>query len=170
MTYEDWLIGVNSKASGFWNLHTALPSGLDFFVILSSLNGIVGGRAQANYAAGNTYKDSLAHFRVSLGEKAVSIDPGVMYCDDKLLLLTHDQVQVLVGLETPEAVRAKGIELQHAIHRPLFRQMFYIDRPVHTYGMNSLVAVDQKNWFSREIGADIQVFLLLSNKSLDAVR
>lgn len=78
MTYEDWLIGVNSKASGFWNLHTALPSGLDFFVILSSLNGIVGGRAQANYAAGNTYKDSLAHFRVSLGEKAVSIDPGVM--------------------------------------------------------------------------------------------
>ncbi|KAI0415487.1 lovastatin nonaketide synthase [Xylaria grammica] len=260
MTYDDWVVGTSAKSSSSWNLHEALPHGLDFFVLVASLNGVVGGRAQANYAAGNTFKDALAHYRVSVGEKAVAIDLGLMvtegivaenpellasmrrmghlmdinqpellalldyYCDPSLPLLPHDQSQVLVGLETPSAVRAKNIDLHHAIHRPLFRQLFRIDstssssvqdqstsidyasnlnrastseeaadlvtgwfrskvaqvlglkdadvdpdKPVHTYGMDSLVAIDLKNWFAREIGADVQVFSLLGNKSLSSV-
>ncbi|KAI1819535.1 lovastatin nonaketide synthase [Xylaria intraflava] len=258
MSHEDWTVAVNSKAASSWNLHSVLPSGLDFFVILSSINGILGGRAQANYAAGNTFKDGLAHHRISKGEKAVVLDLGLMvsegivaqnadllanmrrighlmdisqgellallehYCDPSLPLLTHEHVQILVGLETVGAVRAKKIDLHHIIHRPLFRQLFHMDtestgasngsivdhrarlkevdsdeeagqlitewyrskvahmlglkvddvdigQPVKAYGMDSLVAIDLKNWFAREIGAEVPVFHLLGNKSLAVV-
>ncbi|KAF3055049.1 Lovastatin diketide synthase LovF [Daldinia childiae] len=259
MTYCDWIVGTNSKAKGSWNLHSVLPCGLDFFVLFASLNGILGGRAQANYAAGNTFKDALAHYRISLGEKAISIDLGLMasegivaenadllasmrrighlmdinqeelialldyYCDSALPILSHDKAQILVGLETPGAIRAKGIDIHHAIHRPLFQQLFSLDsgslqspgqqttisyamvlkeatsreeasamvtgwlqakiahtlglqeedvdptKPIHTYGIDSLVAIDLKNWFSKEIGADIKVFFMLGNQTLEAV-
>jgi hypothetical protein len=44
MTYNDWVVGTGAKEASSWNLHEALPRGLDFFVLIASLNGIVGGR------------------------------------------------------------------------------------------------------------------------------
>ena len=261
MTYEDWAISTRSKVAGSWNLHKILPFELDFFVLLSSVNGIFGGRAQANYAAGNTFKDALAHYRIAHGQKAVSIDLGLMvtagvvaeneyllasmrrighlmeirqeelialldyYCDSKLPLLSDVDAQVLVGIEMPSAVLAKGIDLHHSIRRPMFRHLFRMtpgesknescnadstvvdraavlkktsqdeaaalvakwfsdkirqvlglpepdvdsSRPMHTYGIDSLVAIDLKSWLAREIGADIEVFVLLGNMSLETV-
>ncbi len=262
MTYEDWVISTRSKVTGSWNLHKALPSGLDFFVLLSSVNGIFGGRAQANYAAGNTFKDALAHHRIAHGQKAISIDLGLMvaegvvaenenllasmrrighlmdttqeelialidyYCNPNLPLLSDVDAQVLVGIEMPSAVLAKGIDLHHSIRRPMFRHLFRIvpdeakakahnldsavvdraamlkkatsqeeaatlvtnwfsgkigqvlglseldidpSRPVHTYGIDSLVAIDLKNWLAGEVGADFEVFELLGNISLETV-
>lgn len=262
MTYEDWVISTRSKVTGSWNLHQVLPSDLDFFVLLSSVNGIFGGRAQANYAAGNTFKDALAHHRIAYGQRAVSIDLGLMvaegvvaeneillasmrrighlmditqeelitlldyYCDPSLPLLSDVDAQVLVGIEMPSAVLAKGIDLHHSIRRPMFRHLFQmvsekikaescnadsaiVDRaamlkkatsqdeavalvtkwfsgkigqilglseldidpskPVHTYGIDSLIAIDLKNWLAGEIGADIEVFALLGNMSLEMV-
>lgn len=259
MTYEDWIISTHSKATGSWNLHKVLPSDLDFFVLLSSINGIFGGRAQANYAAGNTFKDALAHYRIAHGMKAISIDLALMvaegvvaknefllssvrrighimeiaqeelialldyYCDPNLQLLSDVDSQILVGIETPSAVLAKGIDLHHSIRRPMFRHLFRmvsenvkiesknadntkIDRavllknsesqdqaaalvsewfsgkvgqvlglsrldidpnkPVPAYGVDSLVAIDLRNWLEREIGADIAVFELMGNMSL----
>jgi hypothetical protein len=52
MTPEQWSLSANPKASGTWNLHRFLPKELDFFVMLSSSLGILGGRGQANYNAG----------------------------------------------------------------------------------------------------------------------
>ncbi|KAI1370345.1 KR domain-containing protein [Hypoxylon crocopeplum] len=78
MTHEDWTVETNPKVTGSWNLHTILPSGLDFFVFLASLSGIVGGSGQTNYAAGNAFQDALARHRILLGEKAVSIDLGLV--------------------------------------------------------------------------------------------
>lgn len=78
MSHEDWAASTNPKIRGSWNLHTALPEGLDFFVLLSSISGIVGSAGQANYAAGNTYIDALAHYRNALGERAVALDLGPM--------------------------------------------------------------------------------------------
>jgi len=40
--------------------------------------GILGSPAQANYAAGNTFQDALACQRVPQGEKAASIDLGLV--------------------------------------------------------------------------------------------
>lgn len=260
MTYDDWKVGLNSKALGSWNLHHALPQGLDFFVIIASLNGIFGGRAQANYAAGNTFKDALAHHRIAHGQKAVSIDLGLMvaegivaeneamlaslrrvghlkdirqedlialldhYCDPSLPLLPSDDVQVLVGAELPSAVLAKGVDLHHSIRRPMSRHLFRMgahsggtvsqsgsgsstvdhaaalrdsttneeaehlatawfaakvahvlgfaetdvetSKPVHAYGVDSLVAIDLKNWLQKEVGSEVPVIQLLGNATI----
>ncbi|KAI9035970.1 putative polyketide synthase [Aspergillus affinis] len=42
-----------------------------------------------------------------------------------------------------------------------------LTKPVHTYGVDSLVAIDLRNWFNREIGASIDVFDLTGNMALE---
>lgn len=268
MTFDDWSTSIRAKITGSWNLHLAVPTEhLDFFVLISSLNGILGGRGQANYTAGNTFQDALAHYRVARGQTAVSIDLGLMvdegviaenkdllvslqrlgllmnlgqedlhslldhYCDPgrggQLGPGDEAKAQMLVGIERPAAIVARGLDVHHALRRPMFRHLFRmgveagegagdevgghttvaVDRPAllraagttseaallvgewfeakmthtlglaegsidrarppHTYGIDSLVAIDLKNWFAREIGAEVAVFALLGNSSLD---
>ncbi|THC88594.1 hypothetical protein EYZ11_011959 [Aspergillus tanneri] len=224
---QNWIVSTSSKVTGSWNLHEALPHGLDFFVLLASVNGIFGNRAQANYATGNTFKDALAHYRLVHRQKAVSIDLGLMvsegvvaqnelialldhYCNLSLPLLSADDAQVIVGIEMSSTVVAKGIDLHHSIRRPIFSHLFQIgpnrsqtvvdntntaainrstalkvamspdeaakflgmsssdvepSKPIHAYGIDSLVAVDLKNWFEREVGANVSVFDLMGNLS-----
>lgn len=78
MTLDDFNAAVSPKAQGSWNLHSVLPQDLDFFLMLSSVCGIMGNRGQANYAAGNTYQDELARYRSKLGMPTFSIDLGVV--------------------------------------------------------------------------------------------
>lgn len=78
MTFTDWQSSVQPKASGSWNLHTLMPRGLDFFILAASLTGLMGQATQINYAAGNSYQDALARYRLSQGERAVSLDLGVL--------------------------------------------------------------------------------------------
>ena len=78
MNIENFKAAVQPKVQGSWNLHAHLPKAMDFFVLLSSTGGVFGSRGQSNYAAGNTYQDSLARYRVSLGEKAISLNLGLM--------------------------------------------------------------------------------------------
>ncbi|MCJ1387139.1 hypothetical protein MMC17_010268 [Xylographa soralifera] len=89
MSYSDWKAATDCKTIGSWNLHNLLPKGMDFFIMLSSASGVCGLPGQANYAAGNTYMDCLARYRVSHGEKGVSLDLGVML-DDGLLAENKD--------------------------------------------------------------------------------
>ncbi|KAH6683975.1 KR domain-containing protein [Halenospora varia] len=86
MTFEDWKMSMNSKIRGSWNLHEVLPCNLHFFILLSSINGIFGSRAQVNYAAGNTFKDVLAYHRITQGQKAVSIDLELMVTEGCVVL------------------------------------------------------------------------------------
>ncbi|RVD82149.1 uncharacterized protein DFL_006583 [Arthrobotrys flagrans] len=81
MTHTEWSEALAPKVSGSWNLHSLLPEDLDFFILLSSIQGIMGPRTQGNYAAGNTYKDALARYRISRGLKAVSLQLGLMDSD-----------------------------------------------------------------------------------------
>ncbi|KAF3924448.1 hypothetical protein AA313_de0209522 [Arthrobotrys entomopaga] len=83
MSHAEWIESTSPKVSGSWNLHLLLP-GLDFFVLLSSVQGIIGSRTQSNYAAANTYMDALALHRVSTGSKAISIQLGLMDTDGYL--------------------------------------------------------------------------------------
>ena len=79
MTLEDYYAAVRPKVQGSWNLHEQFSGQeLDFFVMLSSLAGIVGYASQCNYSAGGTYQDALARYRVVNGLPAVSIDLGVV--------------------------------------------------------------------------------------------
>jgi hypothetical protein len=82
MTYDQWQTAFKPKVDGSWNLHTALPDNMDFFVMLSSVVSVIGNVSQANYAAGNSYMDALAHFRRSLGMAATSINAGLVADSD----------------------------------------------------------------------------------------
>lgn len=77
MTHNDWQTALAPKVSGSWNLHNLLPD-VDFFLMLSSITGIVGNRSQANYNAGNNFQDALARYRVSKGQKGTSINLGAV--------------------------------------------------------------------------------------------
>ncbi|KAI3002617.1 hypothetical protein CBS147346_5843 [Aspergillus niger] len=75
MTYSEWDAVLRPKVAAAWNLHYALlHTPLDFFVMLSSVAGVVGNRGQAAYAAGNTFLDALARYRRQKGLAAVSLD------------------------------------------------------------------------------------------------
>ncbi|TGO59558.1 hypothetical protein BCON_0043g00160 [Botryotinia convoluta] len=256
MTHDDFATSTRPKVHGSWNLHSLLPKGMDFFVLLSSIGGILGATSQANYCAGNTYMDALARYRTTIGEKAVSIDLGMMvsegvvaetegmldslrrlgyfmdinqaefhslldyYCNPELPLLSLSESQIIVGIEHPASMEGKGLEVPPWMTRPMFRHFSLIDRdsadasstkqrvdselilrqsasmeiavghaiewiitkvaqilgtkaeemdvnkPVHINGINSLVAVELRNWFGKKIGADVAVFEILGNMSI----
>lgn len=71
MPYDSWNIGLKPKVHGTRNLHEYFNSErpLEFFIICSSISGITGNMGQAQYCAGNTYQDTLAHYRRSKGLK-----------------------------------------------------------------------------------------------------
>ncbi|KAL1642568.1 Type I Iterative PKS [Diplodia intermedia] len=79
MSLADYTAGLRPKVQGTWNLHTAFSSApLDFFVILSSVAGVIGIASQCNYGAGGAFQDALAKWRTSQGLPAVSIDIGAV--------------------------------------------------------------------------------------------
>ncbi|KAF4545822.1 Polyketide synthase [Lasiodiplodia theobromae] len=87
MGWEKWNGAFEPKTRGSWNLLNALSSSSaakssgkqPFFILLSSITGIIGNTAQANYAAGNTFEDALArHARTRLGVAATSVDVGLV--------------------------------------------------------------------------------------------
>jgi acyl transferase domain-containing protein len=65
------------KVAGAWNLHTlTLGRPLDFFVMFSSMSGVVGSIGQGSYAAANAFLDGLAAHRRAQGLSGLSIDWG----------------------------------------------------------------------------------------------
>ncbi|KAI5241809.1 putative polyketide synthase [Aureobasidium subglaciale] len=79
MNVENYTKAVRPKIQGSWNLHNIFNhADIDFFVMLSSLAGVAGTVSQANYAAGNTYQDALARYRVNNGLHGATIDLGVI--------------------------------------------------------------------------------------------
>ncbi|KAF2728787.1 reducing type I polyketide synthase [Polyplosphaeria fusca] len=266
MSYDDFNAPLASKVHGSWNLHQQLPPDLAFFIMLSSISGIFGSGGQGNYAAGNTYQDALAHHRVSMGQKAASLDLGMMESEGYLAhdpsnmlrlaksdglqsmplealfaLLEHycdpnaaDDPQLITGLGIPTELQAKGVTLPWWMSQPMFRNMGQIQQeqhmvgakndanadkainfaqefqkatemqplvdmvkvalverlshiipgafgneseahdtkakvPIYSLGVDSLVAVELRNWFAKEVGADIATFEILGNVTVDGL-
>lgn len=261
MSFSDWVQSTHPKVQGSWNLHVALPVGMDFFIMLSSVCGVFGNGGQSNYAAGNTFQDALAEYRRSSGEKAVALDLGIMlsegfvaenqhvmdrlkrvgvflpihqnelfaifdyYCNPSSGPAKTFKSQVITGLEIPNNMLAQGAEIPVAMRQPLFRHMHQIDasgagssnaasKPaldtkvmvmqaessaaavavvaealkmklsqimgiphagidlqhrVESYGVDSLVAVELRNWLAKELSADIAVFEILGGATLVGV-
>ncbi|KAL9112432.1 MAG: hypothetical protein Q9227_003274 [Pyrenula ochraceoflavens] len=78
MTVEDFHAVLQPKFRGVWNLHEHLPQDMDFFVMLSSISGVIGNATQGAYAAGSTFLDAFAEYRSSLGLHTVTLDLGVI--------------------------------------------------------------------------------------------
>lgn len=70
---------IQPRVQGTWNLHEALANQpLDFFVLFSSIAGMVGYWGQSNYAASNTFMDAFTQYRHNRGLPASVIDIGAV--------------------------------------------------------------------------------------------
>lgn len=244
-----------------------LPQNMDFFILLSSLVGIYGSIAQANYAAGCAFQDALARYRTSILSLPTSIslnlgwfstigivsenerylqhrmhlgDMDLVDEKDLMVLLDHycdpargrqalspNGSQLLVGATTPSDLRSRGEQPMPFMDRPmwagfealqflgsgdltlavqqremlgtmqLFRQaagpversavvvealrgrlaralgveMDEIDARggLSTFGVDSLMAVELRNWIKRDFGAVVSVFEMISAATLSKV-
>ncbi|KAK4182962.1 polyketide synthase [Podospora australis] len=73
MTYKDWKQSTSPKVLGAQNLHSVLANTpLDFFLMTSSVSGILGTPGQSNYAAANAFLDSLARHRHTRNQAAAT--------------------------------------------------------------------------------------------------
>lgn len=251
MTHDDWIGATDPKIRGSWNLHVNLPVDVDFFLLLSSMAGIIGAAGQANYNAGNTYQDALAAHRLANRQKAISInltiieDQGYVaslgenatfnpqlkrlramsmaelftileYSCDPNLDIEQMQSQILTGIRLPgeygesgapdfmhrsmyshlfqvesghgpaatsdapaqiqsdlttlvstmssdEAGPIIALAIRSALARILSRPVDEIDVgiPMHAHGVDSLVAVELRNWFSKSLKMDVKIFDIL---------
>lgn len=99
MTAHDFQVPLQTKFHGTLNLSRMFDTTeLDFFIMLSSLSGIVGSRGQANYAAGNTFQDALANSKKMCGMNYLALDLGMMvesdaYNDDEGQVRTKNLVR-----------------------------------------------------------------------------
>lgn len=251
MNSTQWDRTIRSKVQSSWNLHEMLPE-LDFFILLSSISGIVGNPGQSNYAAGCTFQDALARYRSKRGQKAISIDLGVMrsigvvaeskslqrhfeesqgfaHLEEQDLISLMDVCcnptrpvatsQIIMGLVTPADLLARSSEPTEMMQQPLyakFRQVRDIflspgsmsgaspgelfkqldmmedraaivtqslskklaralsietedvdaEQPLHALGVDSLVAVELRNWIGREFAADVAVFEIMGGRTV----
>ncbi|KAL2822603.1 hypothetical protein BJX63DRAFT_441226 [Aspergillus granulosus] len=78
MSYQQWSASIAAKVHATRNLHQFFGTRLDFFIMLSSVVGVVGNPSQTNYGAGGSYQDALARHRASRGLPAVSLDLGMV--------------------------------------------------------------------------------------------
>ncbi|KAF5654405.1 polyketide synthase [Fusarium sp. NRRL 25303] len=262
MTFQQWQLTIRSKINTSKNLHQLLPKDLDFFILLSSLAGVVGQMASANYAGGCAYQDALAKYRRAHGQNALSLDIGWMSnigiiaekeayqrqrqtsndmqpIDDKellaLLTLCCDpnnplqlpplsEGQVLFGLRTPADILSEGHQPPALLKRPLLsgfsflagsnntpaqaidhaenakdvfqkssdareRQQVVIraiavklaramsisledvepSKPLSSYGVDSLMAVELRNWINKEFSSTVAVFDIIGSISIAGV-
>ncbi|PHH68887.1 hypothetical protein CDD82_201 [Ophiocordyceps australis] len=115
MVFDDFDAVVQPKLAGALNFDSALAHApLDFFILLSSVAGIVGNRGQAAYAAANTFLDALVHRRRALGRPATALDLTAV--SDVGYLATHAarKTQVLHTLSASAINEAEVLALLEA--------------------------------------------------------
>ena len=249
MNHEDFNAAVRPKLEGTWNLHNQLPKDLDFFIMLSSVSGVIGNASQANYAAGNTFLDAFAEYRNNLGLPAVTLDLGVIEgvgyvaenqelakgmerqgfqgtTEEELMALIQSAIinprrpgclsQTITGLGTwsesslgvfsqpvfshfrrmAQRIQGDGAETSNSPSkvRDVLRKAKTLDeaaecicggliaktsalcnipsedisssKPMSQYGMDSLIAVEMRNWIFREMDCTVPILELLANDSL----
>ncbi|PWY81670.1 polyketide synthase [Aspergillus sclerotioniger CBS 115572] len=122
MTVEDYNAVLGPKHTGTWNLHHHLPKDLDWFIMLSSISGIIGNATQAAYAAGSTFMDLFAAYRNSLGLPTVSLDLGVItdvgYLAENTELASKMAKQGFQGTGTPTLMSLIEAAITSALDHP----------------------------------------------------
>lgn len=97
------------KMEGAWLLHEYCQSqSLRFFVLFSSAASVLGNKGQTNYAAANSFMDSLAHYRQSQNLVATSISWGPWaeggMATRSELIRTHLQQQGIQAIDTQRSL------------------------------------------------------------------
>ena len=126
LSHKDWQDTLDPKVKGTWALHEALreiDAELDFFVLFSSVAGVLGAPYQSSYNAANTFLDSFVQFRHNMGLPCSVVDLGAVdgvgflssqpdsnnvYRDTGIIMLREQhvidalQVSILHSLPSPE--------------------------------------------------------------------
>jgi acyl transferase domain-containing protein len=77
LTSEKFEHTLRPKANGAWNLHQQFTGNtVDIFVLFSSVAGILGSAGQSNYAAANTFLDTLSAYRNQNGLAGMAVSWG----------------------------------------------------------------------------------------------
>ncbi|KAH8693388.1 hypothetical protein GQ44DRAFT_695216 [Phaeosphaeriaceae sp. PMI808] len=123
MTIDEWNGATASKVKGTWNLHNETQSlNLDFFILFSSLSGIVGQPGQANYASANTFLDAFVKFRTSKGQPCTSLNigavEGVGYLVDNDELLKKMKGTGWRAVQESELLKVLGTVMQQSLSAP----------------------------------------------------
>ena len=250
MSLDDWQQSIRPKVQGTWNLHHALNGELDFFLLFSSIVGILGNASQAAYASASTFMDAFAEYRNGLGLPATAIDIGVVLgvgfvaeneryrqslerqgydniTETELMALmeaafTKDvrgkaRGSIITGLRTwkegetrptflaprfshfrrlaleskqqARDASATGTSVREALaNAPTIRDATAVvcdamraklaglllvalkdispEKTMHEYGLDSLVAVEMRNWISSSLGATVPILEMLGNTSI----
>lgn len=266
MSYHEWVDRTSAKVQGTHNIHAALPSDMDFFIMTASVGGMAGLISMSAYSAGNAYQDSFARYLHGKGQKAVAIDYGAAqdigmlagqdlmynrliqtgqytpvterellalleyYCDPATSLADVESTQPIIGIEPPGRRLAQGKEVPEGMKHALWAHLYDLgdasssspeavtsigpnaravnlidaiaatpdvseaeilvvealvervakttsvpaekmdhERPIHSYGVDSLTAIDLRNWISRAFEYDIAVFEILGEATFKGV-
>ncbi|KAI9741637.1 MAG: polyketide synthase [Cirrosporium novae-zelandiae] len=251
MSHDQYVGALQPKVQGTWNLHSQFSTGLDFFVMLSSMVGVAGHNSQSNYGAGGAFLDAIARYRIAQGQSAVTLDLGVIegvgfvsehddiaarmakqgyltIREEEVLAMVKSAItnpvreqnssQVITGLgaggqsdtafgrdprfaslaemngrqSSSTDLKSGGLNLQaqlsgatstleavdficKAIVAKLSEDFMIPEadisatEPIVSYGVDSLVAVELRNWLLSQAKAEISVFDVLQSKSLNAL-
>ncbi|PVH77199.1 putative polyketide synthase [Cadophora sp. DSE1049] len=248
LSVDDYNAVLQPKVQGTWNLHKVLPRNMDFFIMLSSVSGVIGNASQSAYAAAGTFMDAFAVYRNSLGLPAVTLDLGVItgigYLSEnqelaaamelqgfegtneaKLMALIESAIfeprregalsQTITGLGTWKKGQSLGnfdvslfakfrrrglddIEGGETSSEETLRQdirasttmaeatasvcaalvnklavrlgtpvdNIVSSKTISEYGVDSLVAVEMRNWIAKDIESQVPILEILANQSL----
>ncbi|KAK5993535.1 Highly reducing polyketide synthase gloL [Cladobotryum mycophilum] len=126
----DWSTVMAPKADGAINLHQSLLEAgqdLDFFILTSSMAGVMETPGQANYHASNSFLESFAQYRRSIGLPASVIvlpaigDVGYVAADERLkryfapqnaILYEKDLIKYLEHAVRNQMLHSRGDERQ----------------------------------------------------------
>ena len=104
---------MQAKILGAWNMHIATVRekiNLDFFVMFSSIVGLIGNAGQVNHAAANRFMDGLANYRKLNNLACTTIDWGA-WSDIGTLSKKDSVVQKLKEIGINEIDPIQGLEV-----------------------------------------------------------
>lgn len=153
MTIDEWNAVVAPKVQGTWNLHNATVAAgadLDFFVLFSSLSGIIGQPGQANYASGNTFLDAFAQYRKGLGLAASVVDIGAV--EDIGFITQHHGLMNKMkstgfkGVSEQELLDAMAVAMAPRVVREVAsRDTRFVDEDTFVLGLGSSIPLSSPN-------------------------
>ncbi|OKP09596.1 Lovastatin diketide synthase LovF [Penicillium subrubescens] len=181
MCLSDWGAAIKPKVNGTWNLHEATKSSpLDFMVLFSSFSGIMGQRGQANYASANTFLDAFVQYRHANGLPASVLDIGPIEdveestdsgsADGGLRQFLADAAANPAILNEPNSAIFLTKELGKTLYGflQISEEEIDISRSISIMGVDSLVAIELRNWCRHKMGVEITVLEILDLPNLEA--
>jgi hypothetical protein len=248
MTVEQYNTVILPKIHGTQYLVKYMPPNtLDFFVMLSSIVGVVGGPSQSNYSSAGTFMDNYARHLTSIGQPATCMDlgwiQGAGYVEENKFASDYVASQGMQPISTDVFFRALSfvikrkpetseqsqlvLGLSHTLKEHLTRVARFsflqihrtassgvstagptqtkssqqvlqscksqdeastfigqkllekisslmaiplpslkLDGSIVDYGIDSLVAIEMRNWMRQDLGCNLGTFEILGSKSI----